>query len=110
LFLEEFKRQSDKLEAEKSPTIQIAALSRHVLLKHGGPKREDSAGLKNLRARSKVFLEEKFVLNETYKLGTFFWPKYRRLMQLNEEERLQVLPLSLHEVMVSCQIQSKCVN
>ncbi|KAL7638099.1 UNVERIFIED_CONTAM: hypothetical protein RMT77_011724 [Armadillidium vulgare] len=90
-FLEPFKTAIDALENENSPTIQLVLLYRLKLCKHLKASKEDSINLKNLKERSKKYLEEEYHIFPIHKISLFLCPNFRRLRMLNDIEREEVI-------------------
>jgi len=89
-FLEPFRKETEKLQAEKTPTIQYVLLAFHLLRKHCSPKPSDSPAIAEIRRRCLKILLEKFDLQGEHKIATFLYPRYRNLRMLPDEERRKV--------------------
>lgn len=89
-FLSVFKEETEKLEAENSPTLQYYLLSYYRLRKHCLPNDLDHDGMRNLRQRAYNLLEQKFVPDKLHKIATFLWPQFRNLKMLSANEKEEV--------------------
>lgn len=92
-FLQPFKDASDALEEEKSPTLPLVVLYASVLKKHleqAPASAVEAMEIEKIKARARHFLDTKLKISLLHKTATFFWPEFRQLRMLTENERLEV--------------------
>ena len=91
-FLKPFKEETDLLQQQKVPTLQIPLLTYYWLKNHCAIDTADSRMVRLLEIRGSRFLDEKLFpsLTMRHKIATFLQPSYRKLTMLTDEERQEV--------------------
>ncbi|XP_037528522.1 uncharacterized protein LOC119405760 [Rhipicephalus sanguineus] len=89
-FLAPFKEATDMLEKDKQPTLPLVLLCKTKLEKHLTSVPAEAPTTAALKLRAREFLQGKLELSELDNTATFFWPPFRRLRALEEDERSAV--------------------
>lgn len=90
--------QIKEIQADKTPTLHMGALSYSKLLKHCNILNEanigDTAMLRSLRTRASFLLETKWEVTEDHKVALFLMPDFKRLSALPPNDRQPVRHVS----------------
>lgn len=92
--LKPFRDESEDVQANKGPTIQLCVSSLHVLIDHCQPDFTDEPEMAALRSRLLCNLEQKAQITLLHKIATFLWPSFRTLLMLSPQERTEVITAS----------------
>ena len=84
-FLQPYRKETDKLQGEKYPTLPLALPAICILKKHLEPNVLDTFPQACLRRRAATFCEAKIKPTMRQKVATFLCPAYRQLLMLGDQ-------------------------